>query len=523
MRRRERGAALILFTVICLAAFASTLVAGAAFVKLIVVRQKSVLAVEAASLAAASDLSSIVVNDPNYGYVALSDFAPSSTKLMGEDGKPLPVTGINTILATARYNMLVGKHLNNQAFLELAKKDAYNAREASKKLSRALALALQEAPGAPLDKDGKPVKPLSHARKVLQDNLGKVENIEIKEFALALGNGPELSTTTKIPQPVNLAEVAANNINAGSDKLHFPAFQNLPVADEDFVFYAVSRQPSLSPSDKFTALAKNSDEAASLVRASVKIKITDEKTFGLDGTQASACAMPYALTDCAAAGTMVLGLPQGMPGGYVSIQDFLTDHRLSTRSVVYSATGGDYPADLEARLVPADLPPVTRDIFAMGLYDFIRTTHGRARLDSVLETIGKRVGPSQGTFKPGQSLVYRLDRDGNIRSEEYKVLDMAKQIVHENQLYTLAWDAIPATNGAWNLGFRDQVRNLGPTLGGKHAGQLMEADGSYRQIGVDYGEAALSSHNDDERKAYFDGGLAVEFVLTGAQNIVSNF
>ena len=109
---------------------------------------------------------------------------------------------------------------------------------------------------------------------------------------------------------------------------------------------------------------------------------------------------------------MVLGLPQGMPGGYVSIQDFLTDHRLSTRSMVYSATGGDYPADLEARLIPADLPPVTRDIFAMGLYDFIRTTHGRARLDSVLETIGKRVGPSQGTFKPGQSLVYRLDRQG---------------------------------------------------------------------------------------------------------------
>jgi hypothetical protein len=116
MRRRERGAALILFTVICLAAFASTLVAGAAFVKLIMVRQKSVLAVEAASLAAASDLSSLVVNDPNYGYIALSDFAPSSTKLMGEDGKPLPVTGINTILATARYNMLIGKHLNNQAF-----------------------------------------------------------------------------------------------------------------------------------------------------------------------------------------------------------------------------------------------------------------------------------------------------------------------------------------------------------------------------------------------------------------------
>lgn len=519
MRRRERGAALILFTVICLAAFASTLVAGAAFVKLIIVRQKSVLAVEAASLAAASDLSSLVVNDPNYGYIALSDFAPSSTKLMGEDGKPLPVTGINTILATARYNMLIGKHLNNQAFLELAQKDAENAREASKRLSRALTLALQEAPGAPLDKDGRVVKPLSHARKVLQENLAKVENIEVKQFDLALGTSPDVSSTTRLPLPLSLAEVSAS----ASSSTFFPAFQNLPVADQDFVFYAVARQPALSPADKFQLPEKNSDKAASLVRASVKIKITDEKTFGLDGTQATACAMPYALNDCASSGTLVLGLPQGMPGGYVSIQDFLTDHRLSTRSAVYSATGGDYPADLEARLVAGQMPPMTRDIFAMGLYDFIRTTHGRARLDSVLETIGRRVGPSQGTFKPGQSLVYRLDKEGYIRTEDYQVQDMAKQVVHENQLYTLAWNVIPATNGSWNLSFRDQVRNLGPTLGGKHAGQLMESDGSYSQIGVDFGEAAASSHNEDERKSYFDGGLAVEFVLTGAQNIVSNF
>ncbi|HMY52379.1 MAG TPA: hypothetical protein PK671_05475, partial [Candidatus Obscuribacter sp.] len=118
---------------------------------------------------------------------------------------------------------------------------------------------------------------------------------------------------------------------------------------------------------------------------------------------------------------------------------------------------------------------------------------------------------------------FLIDKEGKIAVESYLVGDLSNQVVHENQIYTMSWNAINASNGSWNLAFRDQVRNLGKLKGGKHAGQLMECDGSFRKLGTIYGSAPKSRHQDVERKAYFDGGLAVEFVLTGSpQLVVSN-
>lgn len=49
----------------------------------------------------------------------------------------------------------------------------------------------------------------------------------------------------------------------------------------------------------------------------------------------------------------------------------------------------------------------------------------------------------------------------------------------------------------------------------------MECDGSFRNIGTLTGDARVSSRKDSERKSYFDGGLAVEFVLSGDTTIVA--
>lgn len=522
---RRRGAALLLFAVLCVAAFASSLLAGASLIKLVSLRQRTNLAVEAAALAAASDLSTLVIDDPEFGYLALSDFAPTSAHLQGQDGKPLPVTGINTILATTRANLLVARHLNNEAFLELARLDASRARQAAGRLEQALVAALDQTANAPLDKDGKVVKTRDHARAVFLKNISAQAGIlesNIEDFKIELGTSDRaLSTTTPVPLGENAAPNKSND--------YYQAFINTPVAEDDFHFFAVGKQASLTTSAGFRNQTGKRETGASLVKVSVKIK--QDLGLGLTGVQADACAMPFALEDKSESGTLVLGLPQGLPAGYTSLQDLLSDnHRNSATAVkLYSAVGGDYPLETSAYLSPyqgeASLGENNRSakLFAIGLYDWLRTAHGRFHLASVLNTIGMRIQPSQGSFRPGESLVYRLDKEGKIAVESYLVGDLSNQVVHENQIYTMSWNAINASNGSWNLAFRDQVRNLGKLKGGKHAGQLMECDGSFRKLGTIYGSAPKSRHQDVERKAYFDGGLAVEFVLTGnPQLVVSN-
>ena len=111
-RDRNKGTALTLILIICVAALASSLIAGAALIKFACLRQRAQLAAEAGSLAAARALSTIVIDDPDYGYIALSDYAPSSAQLLCADRKPLPVTAINTVIATARTHIPMSSRIN---------------------------------------------------------------------------------------------------------------------------------------------------------------------------------------------------------------------------------------------------------------------------------------------------------------------------------------------------------------------------------------------------------------------------
>ncbi|MFX8700516.1 hypothetical protein ABTM56_20650, partial [Acinetobacter baumannii] len=59
-------------------------------------------AIEAAALAAAADLSRIVVNTPEYGFISLSDAAPIGKSTSASDQYYLPVRSINSIIGTCR-------------------------------------------------------------------------------------------------------------------------------------------------------------------------------------------------------------------------------------------------------------------------------------------------------------------------------------------------------------------------------------------------------------------------------------
>ena len=64
-------------------------------------------AAQASAIAAASKLSNIVIADKRWGYVSLSDHSACGSATKAPDNEPLPVTGINTIIATVRLEKLI--------------------------------------------------------------------------------------------------------------------------------------------------------------------------------------------------------------------------------------------------------------------------------------------------------------------------------------------------------------------------------------------------------------------------------
>ncbi len=510
---------LMLFFAMALLIFFAT--SCASIVKFFTAHRHAECAIEAASLAAARELSQVVVDDPNYGLVGLSDGAPTHSSSIAEDGKPIPVTSINTLIATARTSMLVAKHLNNEEYLRLARIDAANTKAAAKRLVDGLKLAMVEDVYAPLGINGKAVKPLTIARQTFIKSLASsrtMEAVDLKKFNLELGYLSQGATTnTVVPASEQLSEVPAASVQNGCYK----AFRDLAVADQSFVFAGVGAQPSLVAKEQFIVDADKAEMPSSIVRARAELEFADNRDRLFGNVFTSACAAPFSLADRAAAGVMIVGLPDGYPSGYLSLADYINDPRSSrTNMEMFRAHGGDYPLDAKAMLTRDLGDGQTRtlsNVFVQGLYDWIRTAHGRIKLDNLLAVIGDRMQPSIGTMTYGQSLVYRFDKTGAVVVDGYFVSDVPNQIVHDRQVYTLGLNTLKANNAMWTVAFRDQVHNLGVANGGKHCGQLMELDGCLRPAGNLYGTAVESRHGDLERKSYFDGGLAVEFVISSPQ------
>lgn len=517
---------MLMLVIIFIACLTAATVYGAKLVSLLSLHRRLETASDAASLAAARELSRVVVADPNFGYISLSDYAPGSREFVAADGKPLPVTGINTLIATARASMLMAGRLNNEEYLRLARVDAARTRQAVRRLISALKLAVQDDPRGPKAADGKVVKPMAAARQAFVRSFG---GDSLRELKLELGYlSAAGSTATAMPLPLDQCRLPAT----GGNGANYAAFVDLPVAGESFIFADLAPQPRLVSSDLFiadvgpamtrreiedfqdTESSSPSADAERVMPASVVRVRASVKEVDICG---NSCAAPYALADRSAPGVLLVGLPDGLPGGYLSFFDYTSDRRCRSAIMpVFRARGGDYPLDSEARLAEDDRRPLS-DIFVQGLYDWVRTAHGRIDMDRIMAVLGSRMQPTGGALKPGQTLVYRF-QDGDVLVDFCNIGDVQNQIVQDGQSYSLGLSALPATGAAWTVAFRDQVRRIGLREGGKHGGQAMDMGGCLSSGGVVPGRRS-GSRDAAQRDTYFDGGLAVEIVISTPQSI----
>lgn len=421
-------------------------------------------ALEAASLAAANDLSRLVINDPYWGYVALTDHAPVGAATLAGDAEPLPVSGINTLIGTARHELMVAKAIGTDEALGCARADL----EAARKTARDLEDHLRNILSSPLesgeDMDGNKISPLKSAAAILKKNLDN--SLSIEDLSADLGYLSRPSTTNSpMPADKSLAEIDKNYEN----NLYYPAFVNLPLAGESFYFAGLGEQASLVDENLFCH--GDGERICSILRLKARLKETGKEEI----QEARACAQPFYQVDRTKPALFCLSFPRGKPASFNRLRDLFTERLLLNKIGLNTATGGDYPVDPEAKL-EADkeqAESTLRYASTRAYFDWLRQARMHFAPDEVIADIDRKLVDRKETRGGLFVLLYGFSEDGAVKVLAPSKVPFRRQSTQENQLYAISFGAFSDSGMNWTFKLRNQVRRLGTIHGGKHAGQAM--------------------------------------------------
>jgi hypothetical protein len=496
-------------------------------------------AIESAALAAATDLANIVVNTDEFGYVALSDAAPVGTKTIAPDQLSMPVRSINTITGTARLDLVIANALNDQTMQQFAKLDASNAQKAATKLNTALTAAIVPS-GQGVDKDGKFVYPYNDAVSAYNANVVRMTGSSSyvgNSMKLSLGTiTGGLSTTTPVPQPEALATVPAAQQAGG----YYKSDIDIPFLGQDFVFASVGRGSSLA--DVRTFVAGGDPSLPYSIPAVVKAECDQmiATTMNGDVVHTAACAVPSSLYDpLPAPGALSLSFPDGPVPEIKKFADILNNVQLndiSQPASLLTPVNGDFPWDPSSAMSSMPWPldsaasPPIGVVWRGAFYDWIRRGGCKAQIDQVLAvpnatlaspspatvifapvvTMGGSGGTALGPVPGGIIHIFKFDPSGAVLYKSSPLKPYPYSVSSNNQMYAEKLSAItgstvskfsiippllPQLNGVlnvpgqldftdvWDVYIRDEVRQPGTNLGGKHGGEPLDNT----QVAMDVG------------------------------------
>lgn len=477
--RRPTGNMSALMLAVFLAVLMSILLFGLSFARFLGGHQQQITAIDAATLAVANDLNKIVVEDPNFGFISLSDYPPIGSATKAGDDYFLPVTGINALQATIRLNMIVADALNDKIMSAYALRDWDNANLARTRLVDALNQAVREG-GTGTDIDGRTITPMQDALAAYQSNrinmTSGASTLAPGSFKISLGWITGIETNMPIPSPSKYAQLDADQQQNG----HYKANVNVAYGGCAYVFAALEDQTALVSGDNF----RSADDPGSLpfviptiVKCEADQQFRQTEQFGRDEIRvvhAQSFAVPGCLLDA-----------RNNPGAFtVSFADGTVPEIDSMYALFTAAQINKSPSDGTQTPTSGDFPPNKLSNLRLPILNSVNAPFGqclRVALHDWLRAIGPRlnveslVSAMQADFSvnPGpHAEVFSIDKDGAVVLSQMPIKHAVSLPVSNDQWAAVTGLAFHSTNKEfYDFYCKDFVYQPGRIKGGIHAGQ----------------------------------------------------
>ncbi|RTL45957.1 MAG: hypothetical protein EKK48_01045 [Candidatus Melainabacteria bacterium] len=469
--RKEEGNTLVLIAAITMGLIVALIFFCLNYTRLLGSNAEQKKAIDAAALAAAADMSSIVIDTPEMGYVSLSDQAPVGKVTKAGDQYFLPIRGINTIIGTARLDAIIADKMPNTSVMSvLAQNDLAAAKSVITQLTTVLQKSLT-ASGSPLakDRDGNPVNVYADAQNAYTANLIRMTGSSSyvpNSMQLTLGSLDIPSDTNiPIPQPTNIASIPANLVQGNNYK----AFVNIPYKGVNYVFGGIGDTARLVDLGHFVASNPNvAYQVPTIVKAECdQIIKTSSSPNGAKFHTASCAQASSTFDPKPAPGAIAIEFPDGQVPEFQKPGDLLTKLP-SVAATVQTSSGGDYPVTASGMSsTPDPWPPNVnshsiRDAWEVTLYDWVRRAGTKANITAVLNMQTSAFGPPPpdvdwyaelsntppltnitSTFSPAGKLkvpmgtmhAYKWDPNGMVQYKQTTTVAYPYEVVSENQLY----------------------------------------------------------------------------------------
>ncbi len=499
-RMRQAKGNMLALMAACMVCFMILLLFALSYVRLLGSHGEQKTAIDSAALAAAKDLSRIVINDPNFGYIGFSDSAPVGTGTKAGDNYYMPVSSINSLMGTIRLDLTIANAINNPEMKALAQRDLTNLKTAKDALIAQMNSAMLPG-GVAHDGDGANVTPYEDALAAYQSNSIRMtgnSSYVNNSLKLSLGSIPNGQTNIPVVKPASYASTPASAQLDGN----YLSGVNIPTSDgTDFVFASLGSEVRLVDNTLFqTSISGLAFDMPSIVRAEADQSLTDNGAQRV--VHCAAAAQPCNLYDPKPApGAFSIAFPDGVPPEITKPGDLLKPPFSAGAPVVGKTPPiGDYPTD------PTTLSPVTgypgligtptpAGAVGIGLYDWLRRGGARVNVDSFVNMINSVPFADSGNRADNilTTNYYTFDSaSGNVVYTARKLSDPGISpptigsynppapdpisVVSHNQLFTTALDTFTSADRfAYDMYVRDQAWKPGTTNGGKHAGEPLDA------------------------------------------------
>lgn len=501
--RSNRGNMLVLVSAVLAAIIVGLIIFCLKYTRILGGAQEQKTAIEAAALAAARALNTIVIEDPYYGFISLSDAAPCGKGTAAKDGFDMPVQGINTLLATVRLDLIIADKLENPMMQQCALRDYRLAMIAKDSLNKALASAVVSG-GFGTDINGDQVSPTQAAIAAYESNVqrmtGAKNRLVPNSLKLSLGFIPDLPTNTSIPQPTGVGKLKPNQVSNNNYLSNVDASYTTTAGQkQDFVFAGLGDVVRLVDRKSFQSDIKGlpySIPSVVLCEADQQFDDTDQNGRPLKRTiHAAACAEPSASQDPRPhPGWLTFNFPSGMVASIQNPADVFNSSGIASSpcDLFQTAVNGDAPPSSALVNTVLPLPPSPANsaisqasqfpfvtvpghpfvvhVASLALYDWVRLAglnlNVQALID-MLKTPFKDIGAGAG-----QIHMYQVTPDGTI-SYQVRTTNPTQVSwrVSQNQWIATSGSAVQEGLLSYDLVIKDHCYQPGRIEGGLHGGQ----------------------------------------------------